>query len=70
MSPCYNYTYLEIGACLCLIWIIIYRIFFTTKYYKAYETAQIAYDEENVTHLLTNEGKLYRSTHIKHVVIA
>ena len=62
-------TYLEFGACIFLIWILIYSIFFETKYYKEYEVAQIAYDEENVTHLLTNEGKLYRSTNSKHVVI-
>ena len=34
-----------------------------------YEAAQIAYDEENVTRLLTNEGKLYRSTNSKHLVM-
>ena len=55
-------TYLEIGACIFFVWILIYSIFFNTKYYKEYEAAQIAYDLENVTHLLTNEGKLYRST--------
>ena len=64
-------TYLEFVACIFLIWILIYSIFFKTKYYKEYEAAQIhvVYDEENVTHLLTNEGKLYRSTHSKHAVI-
>ena len=34
-----------------------------------YEAAQIAHSEDGVTHLLTNEGKLYRSNTYTHAEV-